>query len=258
MKRTLFALLLVVVLIFAYTPVWSGEASENSNEEQVEALGEAGGSVFNEQDTYGSNFQMDLYIEKFEMDQTTNWNPQLDAKVEIIKTININKTKTVDVDIDVNKTETTNENKTVDVDVDVNKTETQGEGGEVLQATNEVLNSSNGNGHGNDIEVDIDWYPMCCTEVDIIMENVQISMMSQTGGQYSDMGVDNAYAVGEGSFEMRGLNQNLVQQQLNASNGAVGVQQIATSSATEVLINGGGAVVTTDTYESSGGLGIVD
>lgn len=241
MKRTLVALLLMIGLIFVYVPAMAGDTTKDFSldaEDQEVVLGEAGGSVFNEQDTYGSNFQMDLYIERFEMDQSTNWNPQLDAKVETIKTININKTDTttVDVDVDVNK----------DIDVDVGPPE---ENGQVLAS--ESTQFVNGGSNGGEF-VGIFWSPMCCTEVDIIMENVQVTLMSQTGGQYSDMGVDNAYAVGPGSiFEMRGMNQHLVQQTLEASNGAIGAQQIASQSATEVIITGGDAHTESDTINIS-------
>ena len=254
MKRTLVTLLLAVVLILAYSPVKADTATENDSfnaeNQQVEYLGEAGGSAYNMQNTYGTNFQLDLYIESFQMDQTVVWNPQLDASIETIKTININ--KTTDVDVDVNK------------DINITETENEGGDGEVVQSVggspSAVVESFGYGGGGPDI--DVGWFPKPAVEVDIVLENVQVSSMAQTGGQCSAMGVHDAYAEGNGSLEMQGLNQHLVQQSLEASNGAIGVQQIASSSATQLVINGGGAEVTTDSisasHESSGGLGIVD
>jgi len=179
---------------------------------------------------------IDVYIERITFSSTPVFNDQLDMKIETIKTVNINKTDTttVDVDVDVDKTDTT----TVEGPL-----EAVTQGGPVVQG---------GGPGGGDLEmmftsIDVDWFPMCCPAIDLLVENVQIALMSQSGGQDSDMGVDDAYAEGEGSFEMRGQNIQQIGQQLEASNGMVGQQLMQSSSTIEVVVNGGGSVQTTDT-----------
>lgn len=239
MKRTLIALLLVVGLIFCFSPAWADDFNLDSVDESVEALGDAGGSAFNESNTHGSQTMIDVYIEKITFSSTPVFNDQLDMKIETIKTVNINKTDTT----------------TVDVDVDVDKTDTTTVQGGEPEAVTQSFGESNGNGgsHDGDLSmmftsVDVDWFPMCCPAIDLLVENVQIALMSQKGGQHSDMGVDDAFAEGEGTFEMRGQNIQQIGQQLEASNGMVGQQLMQSSSTIEVLINGGGAVTTTDTF----------
>jgi len=227
MRKTL-AVLLTLALVLGFSVAAMADRDRGRDDVTIREAGTAGGSTFNDQETYGTNFQLDLYIGSANITWDPVWNPQLDASLLITKHLIID--KNINVDVDVNKTFSS----TID-------TVLNAAGGPDNLASQQVA-SLIGSDPGS-VSAFIFWKPEAAYAGSIILTNVQIMAMSQTGGQSSSSGICDAYATGPGKVVQDVLNGHLVEQAIQASNGAIGYQTIQSISQSHTVVDGGGSFV---------------
>jgi hypothetical protein len=270
MKKVLAVLLAIVMVSFA-VPALADPPQDLDASLTIEHPSGVDGIFWNSQDTCcASQSMLDLSIESLNFSFGPEFNPQLDANVNIDESYTVSGDSTsnstadsdADANADANSGGESTATATADGEGDAGAFAAEagisgaGAGAGAIAATDSDSESeveAEGDFSSDvDTDIDIDWSPTCCYGGELNMENVVVLYMQQSGGQDSLVGAA-VSMVGDAGVDYK-VNNVFMQEQIQRPQfdgegvlvGASGIQQQASQSQTNLVINSSGSVPVLD------------